>query len=94
MKENKDEKYVRKGLQQNPFSKLLRTLENRCKNYGIIVKKVDRYYPSSKTCNKCGYKKNDLKLSDRVFICPNCGLVINRDYNAAINIKKYALANN
>ncbi|MBQ9520423.1 MAG: transposase, partial [Acholeplasmatales bacterium] len=94
MKEKRDNKYVRKGLQRNPFSKLLRTLENRCNNYGIVVKKVDRYYPSSKTCNKCGYKKNDLKLSDRVFICPNCGLEIDRDYNAAINIKKYALANN
>ncbi|MBQ9520394.1 MAG: transposase, partial [Acholeplasmatales bacterium] len=46
-----------------------------------------RYYPSSKICNKCGYKKNDLKLSDRIFICPNCGLEIDRDYNAAINIK-------
>ena len=94
MKEKRDNKYVRKGLQHSPFSKLLRTLENRCNNYGIVVKKVDRYYPSSKTCNKCGYKKNDLKLSDRVFICPNCGLEIDRDYNAAINIKKYALANN
>jgi putative transposase len=94
MKENTDNKYVRKGLQHSPFSKLLRTLENRCNNYGITVKKIDRYYPSSKTCNKCGYKKNDLKLSDRVFICPNCGLKIDRDYNAAINIKKYALANN
>ncbi|MCR5647734.1 MAG: transposase [Acholeplasmatales bacterium] len=94
MKESKDNKYVRKGLQRNPFSKLLKTLENRCNNYGILIRKVDRYYASSKTCNKCGYKKIDLKLSDRTFICPNCGLKIDRDYNAAINIKKYALVNN
>ena len=40
---------------------------------------------------KCNYKKEDLKLSDRTFVCPKCGLIINRDYNAAINIKKYAL---
>lgn len=91
MKEPKDNKYIRKGIQQNPFRKLLKTLENRCNNYGIKITKIDRYYPSSKTCNKCNYKKEDLKLSDRTFICPNCGLVINRDYNAAINIKKYVL---
>ena len=93
MKES-DNKYVRKGLQRNPFSKLLKALENRCNNYGILIRKVDRYYASSKTCNICGYKKTDLKLSDRTFICPNCGLKIDRDYNAAINIKKYALVNN
>lgn len=91
MKEPKDNKYIRKGIQQNPFRKLLKTLEDRCNNYGIKITKIDRYYPSSKTCNKCNYKKEDLKLSDRTFVCPNCGLVINRDYNAAINIKKYAL---
>ena len=91
MKEPKDNKYIRKGIQQNPFRKLLKTLEDRCNNYGIKITKIDRYYPSSKTCNKCNYKKEDLKLSDRTFVCPNCGLIINRDYNAAINIKKYAL---
>ena len=94
MKESKDNKYVRKGLQRNPFSKLLKALENRCNNYGIQIRKIDRYYASSKTCNICGYKKIDLKLSDRTFICPKCGLKIDRDYNAAINIKKYALVNN
>ena len=91
MKEPKENKYIRKGIQQNPFRKLLKTLEDRCNNYGIKVTKIDRYYPSSKTCNKCNYKKEDLKLSDRTFVCPKCGLIINRDYNAAINIKKYAL---
>ena len=91
MKEPKDNKYIRKGIQQNPFRKLLKTLEDRCNNYGIKITKIDRYYPSSKTCNKCNYKKEDLKLSDRTFVCPKCGLIINRDYNAAINIKKYAL---
>ncbi len=84
-------KYISKGIQQNPFSKFLKTLEDRCNNYGIKIIKVDRYYPSSKTCSNCNYKKEDLKLSDRTFVCPNCGLKINRDYNAAINIKRYAL---
>ena len=94
MQESKDNKYVRKGIQQNPFRKLLTRLTDRCLKIGINIVKADRYYASSKTCNICGYKKIDLKLSDRTFICPNCGLKIDRDYNAAINIKKYAIINN
>ncbi len=91
MIESKDNKYLSKGIYKNPFRKFLNELENRLKNYGIKLTKIDRYYPSSKTCNKCNYKKDDLKLSDRIFICPNCKTKIDRDYNAALNIKKYAL---
>ena len=47
---------------------------------------VDRFYPSSKTCSVCGYKKEDLKLSDREWTCPNCGTKHDRDINAAVNI--------
>ena len=47
---------------------------------------IDRFYPSSKTCSVCGYKKRDLRLSDRVWICPNCGMKHDRDINAAMNI--------
>ena len=47
---------------------------------------VDRFYPSSKTCSKCGYKKEDLKLSDRSWVCPQCGTKHDRDINAAVNI--------
>ena len=45
-------------------------------------------YPSSKTCSVCGAVKPDLKLSDRIYICPECGCVIDRDYNAAVNIRE------
>ena len=47
---------------------------------------VDRYYPSSKTCHVCGHEKTDLTLGDRVWVCPKCNTVHNRDYNASINI--------
>lgn len=56
--------------------------------YGKILSVIDRFYPSSKTCSFCGWKKDDLSLSDRVFICENCGVKIDRDLNAAINIKR------
>ena len=56
-----------------------------------IVVKADRFYPSSKTCNHCGYVNKDLKLSDRIWICPNCGTEIIRDENAAKNLRDNAL---
>lgn len=48
--------------------------------------KIDKFYPSSKTCFFCGHIKEDLKLSDRIWTCPCCGIIHNRDYNAAVNI--------
>ena len=52
---------------------------------------ADRYYPSSKLCSCCGCIKKDLKLNDRIYKC-SCGLNINRDYNASINLSRYKLA--
>lgn len=89
--ETKEMKYVAKGVQGFPFRKFLNKLVNRINKYGIKLIYADMYYASSKTCSICRFKKSDLKLSDRVFICPNCGLNIDRDYNAAINLKNYAL---
>ena len=53
----------------------------------VIDVGLDRFYPSSKTCSGCGNIKSDLKLSHRSYVCENCGLVIDRDLNAAINLK-------
>ena len=53
---------------------------------GVTVKKADRFYPSSKTCSVCGNVKNDLKLKDRTYRCDKCGAVIDRDYNASLNL--------
>ncbi len=51
------------------------------------VVKVNRYFPSSKLCSKCGFKYEGLKLSERKWVCPSCGVTHNRDLNAAINLK-------
>uniref|UniRef100_UPI001E374700 transposase n=1 Tax=Clostridium haemolyticum TaxID=84025 RepID=UPI001E374700 len=67
---------------------------SKCNQNNIELRVVDRFYPSSKTCSCCGAIKKDLKLSDRVYKC-NCGLVIDRDLNASINlanVKKYKIA--
>ena len=58
---------------------------------GTTIIKVDKFYPSSKTCHICGYKKTDLTLKDRVWVCPICNTEHNRDINAAINILKEGL---
>ena len=69
----------------------LRELQWQCKKRGKIFHQVDRWYPSSKTCNCCGYIKKELKLSERGWICPQCGSIIDRDYNASLNILQQGL---
>lgn len=58
---------------------------NKCLEYKVKLRILDRYYPSTKLCSRCGSKKY-MSLSDRIYNCPNCGLNIDRDINAAINI--------
>ena len=64
-------------------------LENKAKEYGVEVRYVDRWFPSSKTCNKCGVVKGKLPLSERIFKC-ECGYEVDRDLNAAYNIRDAA----
>ena len=59
--------------------------------YGVHVVAVDRFYPSTQLCHVCGFKNAALTLSDRMWICPICGGVHDRDINAALNIKKEGL---
>lgn len=56
-----------------------------------LLMKINKWYPSSKTCSHCHFKVNELKLSQRIFVCPNCGNVMDRDTNAAINLRNEAL---
>ncbi len=74
------------SIQEMNFGEFRRMLEYKAKWCGRTVVYVDRFYPSSKICNRCGYIKKDLKLSDRQWVCPACGETIERDYNAALNI--------
>ena len=68
------------------FGEFKRILEYKAKWYNRRIIFVDRFYPSSKICNHCGYINKQLTLKDREWVCPNCGKQINRDYNAALNI--------
>jgi putative transposase len=68
------------------FGELVRQIEYKSALNGVSVKKAGRFYPSSKTCSACGNIKADLKLSDRTYRCDKCGVVIDRDYNASLNL--------
>lgn len=64
-------------------------LERKSMYYDTGIIYIDKWYPSSKLCNACGTKHSLLQLSDREWVCPECGVVHNRDYNAACNIRDY-----
>lgn len=75
-----------KSIQELSLYEFRRQLEYKCRWYGRQLIIIDRFYPSSKTCHNCGYIYKDLKLSNREWICPHCGKLIDRDYNASLNI--------
>ena len=83
MKESSN-KLIRKGVQNSCMSEILRQLKYKCNNFI----EVDKYFPSSKTCSSCHSLKADLDLSDRVYTCQSCGLKIDRDLNAALNLRQ------
>ena len=84
-------KHLSDAIRKQGFYEFKRQLEYKCKFRGIELVVVDRFYPSSKTCSQCGEIKKDLKLKDRVYKC-SCGLSIDRDLNASINLSNYKLA--
>ncbi|HAT4080015.1 TPA: IS200/IS605 family element transposase accessory protein TnpB [Clostridium perfringens] len=79
-------KHLSKAIASQKFFEFKTKLMSKCKQNDVELRIVDRFYPSSKTCSQCGEIKKDLKLSDRVYKC-SCGLVIDRDLNASINLK-------
>ena len=80
-------KHLSKAVAQQKLYEFRSKLEYKCSLFGIELRIVDRFYPSSKTCSYCGSIKKDLKLSDRVYKCDNCGLEIDRDKNASFNLR-------
>ena len=79
-------KHLSKAIASQKFFEFKTKLTVKCKENNIELRIVDRFYPSSKTCSQCGKIKKDLKLSNRIYKC-NCGLDIDRDLNASINLK-------
>jgi len=84
-------KHLSKAISNQMFSTFIEQMKYKCEKYNIEFVQVDRFYPSSKTCSSCGNIKKDLKLSDRVYKCTECGLEIDRDKNASINLANYGL---
>ena len=74
------------------FGLFVQKLEHTASKYGCEVRKVDRFYPSSKTCGYCGYVYEHLDLHDRYWTCPQCGTALDRDVNAAMNIMRQGIA--
>lgn len=82
--------HLAKAIQEQNFYKFISYMKYKCEWNGIEFIRVPRFYPSSKICSSCGTINTNLKLSDRVYKC-ECGLEIDRDFNAAINLSRYVV---
>ncbi|SRR6266568_967733 len=80
------------AVSDSNFGEIRRQLEYKAEWRGVHLVTVNRFYPSSKTCSGCGWVNEALTLADRTFICQECGLVIDRDLNAAINVRMVAVS--
>ena len=81
-------KHLSKAVQQQKFYEFRRQIEYKSEWNNITVIMADRFFPSSKLCSCCGNIKKDLKLSDRIYKC-ECGNIIDRDFQASLNLKMY-----
>jgi putative transposase len=79
------------AVSDSNFGEIRRQLTYKAERYGTHLVVIHRFYPSSKTCSACGYIKPDLSLRERIYICKSCGLVLDRDVNAAVNLLREAL---
>ena len=80
-------KHLSKAVAQQKFFEFRTKLEYKCNLFGVELRVVDRFYPSSKVCNSCGCIKKDLKLKDRTYKCNECGYTEDRDLNASFNLR-------
>jgi len=94
-KKNKNAPNVKaKNIARCNWGYLRQRLKEKCEEFGIELLMARKYYPSFKICSSCDAYNSNLRLQDRTYTCPRCGLIINRDENAAINLKNYALYHN
>ncbi len=84
----KKNKHLAKVISVQGFYDFKMKLLNTCKKIGIELREVSTFYPSSKLCSGCGHKKLQLSLSDRIFYCDECGLQMDRDLNASLNLAR------
>jgi len=78
-----------KSIQDASWSEIRRQLEYKTQWNGSTLIVADRWFPSSKTCSGCGEVRTKLLLSERTYVCTNCGLILDRDLNAALNLEQY-----
>ncbi|MFD3157854.1 RNA-guided endonuclease InsQ/TnpB family protein [Haloimpatiens sp. FM7330] len=83
-------RHLSKAIAKQGLYEFKKQLQYKCEFYGIEFIEADKWYPSSKICSKCGHKKTNLSLSERTYVCEKCGAVIDRDYNASINLSRYS----
>ncbi|MCZ0754696.1 RNA-guided endonuclease InsQ/TnpB family protein [Anoxybacillus sp. J5B_2022] len=79
-------RHLARSIAEQCFYTFQTWLIHKCKKYGIEVRQVSRFYPSSKMCSRCGHMKKDLQLSDRIYVCDGCGHTMDRDLNAATSL--------
>lgn len=84
-------RHLSKVIAKQKLYEFKRQIQYKCEFYGIKFIEADRWFPSSKLCSECGCIKKELKLSDRVYHCSDCGSIIDRDYNAALNLANYPI---
>ncbi len=80
-------RHLSDSVRKQKFYRFKEWLTSKCNQHGIELRMVGRFYPSSKTCSCCGFKKVNLSLSDRVFKCNHCYMELDRDFNASLNLK-------
>lgn len=80
-----------KSVMDLGYSQFINQLQYKCDWYGKHLVQADKWFASSKICHTCGFKYQDLTLADRKWVCPNCGTEINRDENAANNLKQLGI---
>lgn len=82
--------HLAKAITDASFGEFRHLLEYKCKENDVLLVLANRFYPSSKLCSVCGYKKENMTLAERTWVCPNCNTAHDRDINAAINLREFA----